>query len=83
MNQEHSSFSCVFDSKIIHCIRLKEQSLLSVSTLKKGFVKAIAKTGKIAKEGFNTVKTLKAGVDNSVIFIQNGPVQMSFFNFLC
>lgn len=39
---------------------------------KKGFVKAIAKTGKIAKEGFNTVKALKAGVDNSVIFIQNG-----------
>lgn len=39
---------------------------------KKGFVKAIVKTGKIAKEGFNTVKALKAGVDNSVIFIQNG-----------
>jgi hypothetical protein len=39
---------------------------------KKGFEKAFAQTGKFTKEGFNTVKTLKAGVDNSVIFIQNG-----------
>ena len=39
---------------------------------KKGFEKVIAVTGKTAKEGFNTVKTLKAGVDNSVVFIQNG-----------
>jgi hypothetical protein len=39
---------------------------------KKGFEKAFAVTGKFAKEGFNTVKALKAGVDNSVVFIQNG-----------
>ena len=39
---------------------------------KKGFERAIAVTGKIGGEGFNTVKALKAGVDNSVIFIQNG-----------
>jgi hypothetical protein len=39
---------------------------------KKGFKKAVAVTGKIGKEGFNTVKALKAGVDNSVVFIQNG-----------
>ena len=39
---------------------------------KKGFQKTFAQTGKFAKEGFNTVKALKAGVDNSVIFIQNG-----------
>ena len=39
---------------------------------KKGFKKAVAVTGKFAKEGFNTVKALKAGIDNSVVFIQNG-----------
>lgn len=39
---------------------------------KKGFERVVAVTGKTAKEGFNTAKTLKAGVDNSVIFIQNG-----------
>lgn len=39
---------------------------------KKGFAKGIAVSGKVAKEGFNTVKALKAGVDNSVVFIQNG-----------
>jgi hypothetical protein len=39
---------------------------------KKGFKKAVAVTGKSIKEGFNTVKALKAGVDNSVVFIQNG-----------
>ena len=39
---------------------------------KKGFERVVAVTGKTAKEGFNTVKTLKAGVDNSVVFIQNG-----------
>jgi len=39
---------------------------------KKGFERAFAETGKFAKEGFNTVKALKAGVDNSVVFIQNG-----------
>ena len=39
---------------------------------KKGFQKGVALTGKFAKEGFNTVKALKAGIDNSVVFIQNG-----------
>jgi len=39
---------------------------------KKGFQRAVAETGKFAKEGFSTVKALKAGIDNSVVFIQNG-----------
>ena len=39
---------------------------------KRGFQRAVAETGKFAKEGFNTVKALKAGIDNSVVFIQNG-----------
>lgn len=39
---------------------------------KKGFERVAAEAGKFTKEGFNTVKALKAGVDNSVIFIQNG-----------
>ena len=39
---------------------------------KKGFEKAAAVAGKFTKEGFNTVKALKAGIDNSVVFIQNG-----------
>jgi hypothetical protein len=39
---------------------------------KRGFERAVAETGKFAQEGFNTVKALKAGVDNSVVFIQNG-----------
>jgi hypothetical protein len=39
---------------------------------KRGFQRAIAETGKFAKEGFSTVKALKAGIDNSVVFIQNG-----------
>lgn len=39
---------------------------------KKGLSRAVAETGKFAKEGFNTVKALKAGIDNSVVFIQNG-----------
>jgi hypothetical protein len=39
---------------------------------KKGFEKTFAATSKFGKEGFNTVKALKAGVDNSVVFIQNG-----------
>lgn len=39
---------------------------------KRGFERVAAETSKFAKEGFNTVKALKAGVDNSVIFIQNG-----------
>jgi len=39
---------------------------------KKGFQRTVAKAGKFTKEGFNTVKALKAGIDNSVIFIQNG-----------
>jgi hypothetical protein len=39
---------------------------------KRGFQRAVAETGKFAKEGFSTVKALKAGIDNSVVFIQNG-----------
>jgi hypothetical protein len=39
---------------------------------KRGFERLAAETGKIAEEGFNTVKALKAGIDNSVVFIQNG-----------
>jgi hypothetical protein len=39
---------------------------------KKGLSRAVAETGKFTKEGFNTVKALKAGIDNSVVFIQNG-----------
>lgn len=39
---------------------------------KRGFEKGVAVTGKFAQEGFNTVKALKAGIDNSVVFIQNG-----------
>ena len=39
---------------------------------KKGISRAVAETGKFAKEGFNTIKALKAGIDNSVVFIQNG-----------
>ena len=47
---------------------------------KKGFEKAFAQTGKFTKEGFNTVKALKAGVDNSAIFIQNGIAVMNPMN---
>jgi hypothetical protein len=39
---------------------------------KRGLQRAVAETGKFAKEGFSTVKALKAGIDNSVVFIQNG-----------
>jgi hypothetical protein len=39
---------------------------------KKGLQRKIAEAGKFAKEGFNTIKALKAGIDNSVVFIQNG-----------
>ena len=39
---------------------------------KKGLQRKIAEAGKFATEGFNTVKALKAGIDNSVVFIQNG-----------
>ena len=39
---------------------------------KKGLQRTIAEAGKFATEGFNTVKALKAGIDNSVVFIQNG-----------
>jgi hypothetical protein len=39
---------------------------------KKGFQRLIAEGGKLTKEGFNTLKPLKAGIDNSVVFIQNG-----------
>jgi hypothetical protein len=39
---------------------------------KRGFERVAAETGKFAEEGFNTVKALKAGIDNSVVFIQNG-----------
>ena len=39
---------------------------------KRGFEKGVAVAGKFAQEGFNTVKALKAGIDNSVVFIQNG-----------
>lgn len=39
---------------------------------KKGLERIAAEVGKFGKEGFNTVKALKAGVDNSVVFIQNG-----------
>ena len=46
----------------------------------KGFQKAFAQTGKFTKEGFNTVKALKAGVDNSAIFIQNGVAVMNPMN---
>ena len=47
---------------------------------KKGYERIAAETGKLAKEGFNTVKALKAGVDNSVIFIQNGVAVMNPMN---
>jgi hypothetical protein len=47
---------------------------------KRGLERAVAKTGKFAKEGFNTVKALKAGVDNSVVFIQNGVAVMNPMN---
>jgi hypothetical protein len=46
----------------------------------KGFQKAFAQTGKFTKEGFNTVKALKAGVDNSAVFIQNGIAVMNPMN---
>lgn len=39
---------------------------------KRGFEKGVAETGKFIQEGFNTGKALKAGIDNSVVFIQNG-----------
>ena len=47
---------------------------------KRGLERAVAETGKFAKEGFNTVKALKAGVDNSVVFIQNGVAVMNPMN---
>jgi len=47
---------------------------------KKGYERIAAETGKLAKEGFNTVKALKAGIDNSVIFIQNGLAVMNPMN---
>lgn len=47
---------------------------------KKGYERIAAETGKFAKEGFNTVKALKAGVDNSVVFIQNGLAVMNPYN---
>ena len=31
-----------------------------------------AQAGKFVKEGFSTVKALKAGIDNSAVFVQNG-----------
>ena len=39
---------------------------------KKGIKRAVAETGKFVSEGLNTQKALKAGFDNSVVFIQNG-----------
>jgi hypothetical protein len=39
---------------------------------KKGFDRAVAEVTKFGKEGLNTQKALKAGIDNSVVFIQNG-----------
>ena len=36
---------------------------------KRGFQRAVAETGKFAKEGFSTVKALKAGIDNSAVFV--------------
>jgi hypothetical protein len=39
---------------------------------KKGLQRKIAEAGKFTTEGFNTIKALKAGIDNSVVFIQNG-----------
>jgi hypothetical protein len=47
---------------------------------KRGIERAVAKTGKFAGEGFNTVKALKAGIDNSVVFIQNGVAVMNPMN---
>ena len=38
----------------------------------KGFQKGVAVAGKFTKEGINTITALKAGIDNSVVFIQNG-----------
>jgi hypothetical protein len=39
---------------------------------KRGLSRATAEVGKFGKEGVNTIKALKAGIDNSVVFIQNG-----------
>jgi hypothetical protein len=38
-------------------------------------------TGKFIKEGFSTVKALKAGVDNSAVFVQNGIAVLNPMNY--
>lgn len=40
----------------------------------------LAQTGQLGKEAFNTIKALKAGIDNSVVFVQNGIAVMNPMN---
>ena len=40
-----------------------------------------AQAGKFIKEGFSTVKALKAGVDNSAVFVQNGLAVLNPMNY--
>jgi hypothetical protein len=40
----------------------------------------LAQTSQLGKEAFNTVKALKAGIDNSVVFVQNGVAVMNPMN---
>jgi len=40
-----------------------------------------AQAGKFLKEGFSTVKALKAGVDNSAVFVQNGIAVLNPMNY--
>jgi len=40
-----------------------------------------AQAGKFIKEGFSTVKALKAGVDNSAVFVQNGIAVLNPMNY--
>lgn len=57
-------------------VKMAEEEINS----KEGFQRIAAKAGKIGKEGFNTIKALKAGIDNSAVFVQNGIAVINPFN---
>ena len=40
-----------------------------------------AQAGKFVKEGFSTIKALKAGIDNSAVFVQNGIAVLNPMNY--
>ena len=58
-------------------LKRAEEQMNSLSKVEK--IKAQA--GKFVKEGFSTVKALKAGVDNSAVFVQNGLAVLNPMNY--